>query len=673
MTAGSTDGALGALGTLDRRGRSRVGDALPTPEALYDAGLLRAVDVHFARTAARLARVDDPHVLLGLAVASRAPGAGHVCAALDAPHAIVRRESAVAGDAVRWPDVDAWCAALLASPVVHAAGACDDAAPERPLVLDGARLYLARYWRYQRRLCAALAQRAGRLRDDVDADALRAGLARLFPTDGAAPPNAAPDLQRVAAATAVLRALAVVTGGPGTGKTTTVLKVLALLVEQALAAGAAPPRVVLAAPTGKAAARLVDSIHAGLAKLPLDPAVAAHIRPEASTLHRLLGWQPRTPTRFRHDADRPLAADVVVVDECSMVDLSLMAKLVDAVPAHARLVLLGDRDQLASVEAGSILADVCGADGAAPFRGGAAFAARLAAACDAPTLAAPAPAGPASAGPASDGPPPPAIADCVVRLVVSHRFRDDGGIGALARAVNAGDRAAMYAALCDDPTGQVTFVETAAARPDLAALRRLALPAYRAAVQADAPHAALDALDRFRLLAAHRDGAFGVAGLNAEIVRALAGERSLPREALGGGWYHGQPVLVTENDRALELYNGDVGVVLRDGTGTGAGGALRVWFRAGAGRVRAVAPARLPAHETVFAMTVHKSQGSEFDEVVLVLPPAPSPVLTRELLYTGVSRARARVTVVGSRPVLDAAIAERVQRASGLRAALWGA
>jgi exodeoxyribonuclease V alpha subunit len=275
-----------------------------------------------------------------------------------------------------------------------------------------------------------------------------------------------------------------------------------------------------------------------------------------------------------------------------------------------------------------------------------------------------------------------AIGDCVVRLRVSHRFRDDAGIGALARAINDGDADRALALLGadpsprsgqapapGDPSGEVRFVPLDARGADVPAIRRAVVPPYRAVVQAQGPKAALDALDRFRVLAAHREGAFGVAGLNAAIARALAAEGAFPRSAAGDVWHHGQPVLVTANEPALGLHNGDVGVVLRDG-----GGALRAWFRAAEGDgVRGVAPARLPAHETTFAMTVHKSQGSEFDDVVLVLPPRPSPVLARELLYTAVSRARRSVTILGTAEVLRAGIAARVERASGLRDGLWGA
>lgn len=650
------------VGALDRRAAARADarpdarpDArahVPTPEALRALGVLRDVDVHFARTAARLAGVDDALVLLGLAVASRAPGAGHVCAELDAPERLVRLEAAAS---VPWPDARAWRDALAASAVV--ADAREAAAhPACPLVLDGPRLYLARYWAYQQRLLAALAARAAVLRADVHLPTLAAGLERFFPEASRKGPP--PDLQRAAAAAAVLRGMAVVTGGPGTGKTTTVLAVLALLVEQARALGLATPRIALAAPTGKAAARMADSIARELVRLQVPADVAAAIPRDATTLHRLLGWQPHQPTRFRHHAERPLAADVVVVDEGSMVDLALMAKLLDAVPPTARLVLLGDRDQLVSVEAGTILADVCG-DGDGAY--GAAWAARLAA------VGAPATVDP------TVGAAGPAIGDCVVRLRVSRRYDDGGGIGALARAVNAGDAERALAVLADDPTRQVAWIPLDAGAGDARALppavRELVAGGYRRAVRLDGARSALEAIDGFRVLAAHRAGTFGAAGLNAAAVELLAREGTVPREAATSRWWRGQPVMITENDHAQELYNGDVGVVLAD-----AGGALRVWFRAADGvGFRGLAPARLPAHQTVFAMTVHKSQGSEFDEVVLVLPPRPSPVLTRELLYTGVTRAKSRVTVVGSAEVLRAGIAERVQRASGLREALWGA
>ena len=625
-------------------------------DQLRAAGVLRDVDVHFARVAARLAGESDPLVMLGMAAASRAPGAGHACVDLARPERLVRAEPGARGReaaTVTWPVAAVWRAALAGSaavalPAEYAAGG------RRPLVLDGDRLYLARHWEYERRLVTSLGARAARRCAGVDETALAAGLDRLFPPLPNASPADAPDGQRVAAATAVRRHFAVITGGPGTGKTTTVCRLLALLAEQALTRDGVSPRIVLAAPTGKAAARLAESVCAGIAALSLAVDVAAAIPRVATTLHRLLGWQPRTPTRFRHGADLPLPADVVVVDEASMVDLALMAKLVDAVAPDARLILLGDRDQLASVEAGSVLADLCGGDEA-----------QHAAHTWAHTW---------SNAP-DDGAPP--VAACVVRLTRNYRYDGQGAIGRLATAVNAGDAdealAVLRAGAADaSGTDGVAFVELADGRAGEAQAARAcarAATAYARASRSRGPKEALDAFDALRILSAHRSGAWGVGGLNDAVVRHLAGTGDLPADAGARSWYHGQPVLITENDPSLELFNGDVGVVLADGDGR----TLRAWFRSGTGAVRGVAPARLPAHETVYAMTVHKSQGSQFDAVVLVLPPRPSPVLTRELLYTGVSRARRRVTVVGSEATLRAGIAERVQRSGGMRDALWGA
>ena len=625
--------------------------APPSLDELYALRVLREVDVHFARAAARIAGATDPLVLLGLAVASRAPGAGHVCADLRRPHRTVRVEDDRVA-AIAWPAADAWIAALRRSAVVG-----DGAALRRLLVLDGDRLYLDRYWRYQRRLVDALTARAGVVRDDVDEDVLRAGLDRLFPVGRDADGS---DRQRAAACVAVLRSLAVVTGGPGTGKTTTVVKILALLAEQARAAAARPPRIALAAPTGKAAARMVDAIRAGVGRLEVDDVVRQAIPTAASTIHRLLGVDPRRPTRFLRDAASPLPADVVVVDEVSMVDLALMAKLLDAVPPSARLILLGDRDQLVSVEAGAILGDICDDGGRGPST---AFADRLRLATGAahPELA------------AGDE---PGLRDCVVRLTRSHRFGEGSGIGALARAVNAGDAdAALDVLQGAGPTvydrrsaGSARLLEPEAGARDARAIRDVVVDGYQACLTAAGPAEVLVKLDGFRVLCAHREGALGVRGLNDAVAGWLEAAGLLRRADGGeGGWYHRRPIIVTENDPQLNLYNGDTGVILE------VDGRPRAFFRTpdGAG-VRSITPTRLPAHESVFAMTVHKSQGSEFDHVVLVLPSRPSPVLTRELLYTGITRARTSVLVVGSPAVLRAAVAERVQRASGLRERLWG-
>ena len=598
-------------------------------ETFREAGVLGPLDVHFASAVGRLGAGADPLVRLGLAMASRAPNEGHVCAELSTLRDTIRLE----GEEGRpppdlpWPEVADWCRALGQSAAVRTPGSGD----RTPLVLDDDRLYLDRYWRHQQRLVAAVFARLA-LRSDVDPALLRAGLDRLFER---------PDRQRLAAAMAVMRGLTVVSGGPGTGKTTTVVRILALLVEQAVGAGHPAPRIALAAPTGKAAARMAESVRrAKRDGLRVAPEVAAAVPDEASTLHRLLGLRPDRPTA-RHHGDNPLPLDVVVVDEASMVDLVMMDRVFDAVPPAARLVLLGDRDQLASVEAGAVLGDVCPAGG----RGfSLSFAARVESVLGAPP---PAPVG-------SDD--RPGVWDAVIQLDHTWRFGPDSGIYALARAVNAGDGDAAVALLADPAYPDVTLVP-----PTDTALRTLTVDGYRGCAQATDADAALAALADFRVLCAHRRGHLGVGALNRRIELWLAAEGLVhPTEP----WYPGRPILVTHNDHVLRLFNGDAGVVIAQGD------ARRTCFP-GADGPRWFSPARLPPHDTVYATTVHKSQGSEFEHVLVVLPQVLSPIVTRELLYTAVTRARGRVTVAATEAVVREAAGQQVQRASGLRARLW--
>jgi exodeoxyribonuclease V alpha subunit len=607
--------------------------------ALRAAGHLSDLDVHLADLMARLAGDDGPDLLYAAALASHRTGEGHVCADLAA----VAGGPLVAGapDAPGTPSLAAWTDALRRTTVVG--GPADDA----PLVLDGAgRLYLRRYWAYERELAGDVMARAAAPAGGVDERRLRAAVAAVLPPDAGAP---SPDWQRVAAVTAVLRRLCVISGGPGTGKTSTVVRLLGLL---AALADDGRVQVALAAPTGKAAARLEEAVRTGRAMLPAGLRDA--IPERASTVHRLVGVHRDSP-HVTHGRERLLAADVVVVDEASMVDLALMAKLLRALKPETRLVLLGDKDQLASVEAGAVLGDLCGdARGFSP-----AFAAHVGAIVDQAV-----PAGAAGA----DSP----LRDSVVLLRHSRRFTAESGIARLAAAVNGGDDDGAIAILAGARADVAwrPYASPRAIRDPLSAAALDGFAAYLESIRAGAPAGmVLQAFDAFRILCAHRAGPAGVDAANRIVEDALASRRLIRPLGPSGPWYVGRPVMVTRNDHVLRVYNGDVGIVLPDPHDPER---VAVAFPGPDGGGRAISPARLPSHETVYAMTVHKSQGSEFDRVVLLLPPQPSRVVTRELLYTGLTRARQRVEVWGSEPVMRAGVTARVERSSGLRDALWG-
>jgi len=607
----------------------------PLLAAFAAAGVLEAADVHVARRLGRLGHETREPVLLAVALVVRAARLGAVC--LEVPRwREVSVENSEGSDvaALPWPDDRDVVQALRSSPLVvgGAAGGL------RPLHLadtgSGELLYLDRYFRQEQTVRDVLADRA-LSRPPFDATLLRAGLAELFP-------GAPPDRQRIAASLAVTRWTSIVAGGPGTGKTYTVASILRLLEQQQPGL-----RVALAAPTGKAAARLQEQVQAqGQART-------------ASTLHRLLGWRPDSRTRFRHDAGHRLPYDVVVLDEASMVSLTLMARLLEALPAGCRLVLVGDPDQLASVDAGAVLADLV----ARPVE-----AARddALAALVGPDLS-------ATDDPAESALSPrerSQLAAGVVRLSRGRRF--GGAIAELARAVRAGDPDAVMAVL-RSRDARVSFVETAEEpdalwRPDAAHTTAVrddvvgcALAVTEAARRGDTD-GALHELSRHRLLCAHRTGPAGVAAWDArarEWVEAALGERLDP--AAG---YPGQPLLVTANDAGAGLYNGDSGVIVaRPG-----GGAVAAFARVGAPLLRS--PASLASVQTVYAMTIHRSQGSQYASVSVVLPPERSALLSRELLYTAVTRAQQHVRVIGSEASVRAAVSRQVLRASGLRRVL---
>ncbi|CAD5371685.1 exonuclease V (RecBCD complex), alpha chain [Rubrivivax sp. A210] len=640
--------------------------------AWREAGWLRSLDLAFAAFLHELDPQAPASLLLASALLASLEGRGHgglplnglaeqAAALLEGPpEAQAAWREALAG----FPTDEAACRQAWQGRPVLQFDPMDEGG-RTPLVLSRGLLYLRRGWRHESRVAARIVARAEAAPGQVDAGAARALMRQLFK-----PSAAAIDWQQVACAVALRGRLTVITGGPGTGKTYTAARLLVLL--QALHAGPQPLRVALAAPTGKAAARLRQSIDAALqglrqalgTALPLDD-WADGLGP-ARTLHALLGARPGT-RRFRHDATAPLDLDLLVVDEASMVHLEMMAALLDALPPTARLVLLGDKDQLASVEAGAVMGDLCqGAGG--PGQAGAyrPHTAQWVQALTGQTL---------PDDSLGDG---PALAQQTVVLRESRRFA--GPIGALAQALNGGDAAAALVLLRAAPAGALALVQprTADAVAALAVAGRPGAPGgYRAYLEllAQRPAAAADfddwarhllrAYDGCRVLCALRDGPWGVAGLNPAIERALQGEGLLQRR---GEWYEGRPVMVTRNEAALGVFNGDVGLVLKPP----GGGTLRCWFLDGEA-LRSVSVGRLAEVETAFAMTVHKSQGSEFGHVLLVLPGEDRAVLTRELVYTGITRARLACTVVCADPaVLALAAARRTRRISGLRQRLEG-
>ncbi|MEX1163690.1 MAG: exodeoxyribonuclease V subunit alpha [Nitriliruptor sp.] len=654
---------------LDGTDARRLVDPPPSLAPFIDLGVLGAADVHVAAALTRLGGDDRPEVLLAAALAVRAPRRRHVCVDLTTVRLGVVAElteladaddadAAVASDRIAglpWPEPDAWLAVLADSPLVEVRDPEDLREPDdagrdvRPLTLAGPRLYLDRYWRYERRVAAALDARARAESEISDPGAAAASIDAAF--DGAPP-----DRQRVATALALTRRLTILAGGPGTGKTTTIARVISILVADARRAGRPVPHIALAAPTGKAAARLTESLRqASSAATDGDPDADLLRELTATTLHRLLGPRGRT-SRFRHDRTHPLPHDVIVVDETSMVPLALLAKLLDAVRLDARLILVGDPHQLASVEAGSVLGDLVGDPDASPVRSQQLLGMLSTIAGDAHTT---------DTSPATDA----GVHDALVVLDRVHRFRAGSGLDRFAAAVRTGDAdGALHKLATATDLTWITGEQGGPTDDELTPVRdrlRVAGGVVLAAALADGADdaaAALTGLETVRILCAHRRGSVGVQGWTERCEAWLREDVALDTRSR---WYVGRPVLVTTNDRRLQLWNGDLGVVVRHEDG------VAIAFPALDGDgVRYLAPARVGEVETVHAMTVHKSQGSQVGHAVVVLPDPASRICTRELLYTAVTRAREGATIVASEASLRATIAARTQRASGLGVAL---
>jgi len=609
---------------------------------IVQSGIFSEIDIHFAKFVTRLNKKNDPDIFLGAALVSHATGNGDVC--LELAGARDQLISAFADDRhpFQLPTPNAWEEKLISSRVVGRPGEVF------PLILDKkGRLYLSRYYEYEKSLSETIKEKAGKKTGEFDPTRLSEGLKRLFPTEQDRQPNR----QKVAAVVIVLNQFSIISGGPGTGKTFTVAKILALLLEQS------PLRIALTAPTGKAAARLSESIEAAKRTLNASDTILSQMPSEALTIHRLLKPIYGTPY-FLHNDENLLPFDAVVVDEASMVDLALMSKLIQAIPPEARLILIGDKDQLASVEAGSVLGDFCDRDRiheySEPFKNtviqitGEPFETTKA-----------------------EDRRNTFLKDNIAILKKSYRFNLSSGIGGFSRAVNAGDVESSLRLLEKQKDTSLEWQPVTTTDQLHRLLKTLALEGYNDYLESEDPLEAIQLFNGTQFICALNRGPYGVIEINRFIEQVLrkAG-RIFYDYRHKEPWYDKRPVIITRNDYELGLFNGDIGISF---SGREADDMeLFVYFPGTGGELKALNPHRLSEHETVYAMTVHKSQGSEFDHVVLVLPDNNSPVLTRELIYTAVTRAKKRVSILGSETVLRWAISRKIRRTSGLRDALWG-
>ncbi len=461
-----------------------------------------------------------------------------------------------------------------------------------PLVLEGNQLYLQRYWNYE-------CQLAKKIVSLMSADSLLNSFPEVF--DRYFPVNDTIDWQKIAAMAAIKHPFTIVTGGPGTGKTTTVVKILALLQEFS----ETPLNIMLAAPTGKAAMRLQESIGQSKSGLDCSEKLKQMIPEHVVTIHRLLGARPPSPY-FKYNADSSLPYDIVVIDEVSMIDLPLMSKLVSALKLNARLILLGDKDQLASVETGTVLADLTNA-----------------------------------------------LPQYTQELKVSYRF--SGHIKTFAQAINDQEATVAWEIL------EKNYAEVCFLKENLIDYIVNKQVSYLRLISENADFTeCYAAFNAFQVLCATRQGLYSVDDINFRVTQALIEQRLIKNS---GDWYSGRPIMITQNDAVLQLYNGDIGICLADAENRGQ---LMVFFLHADGVVRKYLPARLPYCETVFAMTIHKSQGSEFEEVLLVLPEVMNPILTKELIYTGITRAKKTLKMISNKEVFLQTIERKIERFSGL-------
>ncbi len=603
--------------------------------------IFSGLDHHFAKLLLRLDRSTDFSLYLAAALVSRMTSTGAIC--LDLREIAGKPVSKIldAETLMDCPVFSDWTASLHRNSVVGKPGMF------RPLILDDkGRLYLYRYWKYEKSLADAISKRASNSFADFDSTFTKGIFFQLFPAikDGYF------DGQAQACMAVLMNRICVISGGPGTGKTYTVARFLALLVQQA---GKKQLRIRLVAPTGKAATRLNDAIRNAKSEMPLSDTALAAIPDDASTIHRLLGSIPGSPY-FRHDADHLVDADVVVVDEASMVDMALMSKLFDALPKDARIILIGDKDQLASVESGSVLGSIYNPK--KEYRISKQFGKKVERLLDITLNSID-----LGTKETTD------LQNCVVELQKNYRFDETSGISMLSRAINKGDADGVMEILHSGKYPAISWQDRSS---PFEALLIAAVDRFTNHLSND-PSVALNGLNRLKILCAINKGPYGVDWMNRWAENYL--KRKTPALSInrfGLQWYPGRPILITRNHYDLELYNGDVGILLPDPKIPGT--ELFAFFPGKDSTPKKIPLFRLPEHLPAYALTVHKSQGSEFNEIFLVLPDRDVPVLTRELLYTAITRGKEKVTIIGNETIIRNAVERKIRRTSGLQDALWG-
>lgn len=603
---------------------------METMQKLKDIQVFADIDLEFCRFLQRVDPKIDPEVLLAAALTSYAYRQGNICISIDRKSV----QQILNDSQLSYPEPETWLNKLAGAEVIGRPG------DYKPLILDESnRLYLHKLWNYEQVLAKNIIGRSKRESLEVDRGLLKNGVDRLFD-----PNDDETDWQAVAAITSVHNNLTVISGGPGTGKTTTVLKILALILEQH-AERSDDLSIALSAPTGKAAARLEESITSSLASLNTDEKIKNKIPVNGQTLHQLLGARRHSST-FRYNEDNPLPYDIVVVDEASMVDQALMSRLLKALLQDARLILIGDKDQLASVEAGSVLGSICAMDS---NRISQSFARLLKEfSIDIPAE--------------SIEEEPVTLTDSIILLEKSYRFKDRSGIPAFSDSINSGNADEAFDLLNNDMRKGLRyrkFVSFERFEEDLEDdVNNFVIPLLQSKDAVEM----FDTLQHFRLLSPHRKGPLGVEYLNRKVHSILKQKGLITKFDT---WYHGKPIIINQNEYSLGLNNGDIGICQREGRGD-----IRILFKSDSG-FNSIAPSRLPDFSPAYALTVHKSQGSEFEHIKIILPEKSSGILTRELLYTAVTRSRNSVCIVGKEQVLRAMIEAKIVRSSGLKDLLW--